>query len=236
MKHYIFDVDGTLTPSRQPITLEFKEFFLEFCKTHKCHVVTGSDHPKTLEQLGDEVCDALITIYNCSGNDVWFRRQRVSKSDWRLPTNLEHMLKNKLNESPFELRTGNHIEHRIGSVNFSIVGRNANQTERKMYVEYDQQNKERERIAKQINMMFYGIEAMVGGDTGIDIYPQGKNKSQIIDDFDGHELYFFGDKMEEGGNDLPLAKVILDKGMGECYHVKDYVETWAILREICNNE
>ena len=29
-KVFIFDVDGTLTPSRLPMTTEFREFFLEF--------------------------------------------------------------------------------------------------------------------------------------------------------------------------------------------------------------
>ena len=30
MTHYIFDIDGTLTPSRQPIVEEFRLFFLKF--------------------------------------------------------------------------------------------------------------------------------------------------------------------------------------------------------------
>ena len=33
MRKYIFDVDGTLTPSRKKIESEFAEFFLEFIKT-----------------------------------------------------------------------------------------------------------------------------------------------------------------------------------------------------------
>ena len=32
---YIFDVDGTLTPSRQKMTKEFKEFFQEWSKKNK---------------------------------------------------------------------------------------------------------------------------------------------------------------------------------------------------------
>ena len=34
-KIYIFDVDGTLTPSRQPMTDEFKKFFKEWVKKNK---------------------------------------------------------------------------------------------------------------------------------------------------------------------------------------------------------
>ena len=31
MKHYIFDVDGTLTPSRGKIDEEFSKLFFDFC-------------------------------------------------------------------------------------------------------------------------------------------------------------------------------------------------------------
>ena len=32
---YIFDIDGTLTPSRNPIDKKFKEDFINFCKHQK---------------------------------------------------------------------------------------------------------------------------------------------------------------------------------------------------------
>ena len=57
-------------------------------------------------------------------------------------------------------------------INFSVVGRNATLGERKMYVEYDTNAKERTWIAKAFKKAkFPDIEAVVGGDTGIDIYP-----------------------------------------------------------------
>ena len=40
---YIFDVDGTLTPSRQKMDPKFKHFFLKFIETNKVWLVTGSD-------------------------------------------------------------------------------------------------------------------------------------------------------------------------------------------------
>ena len=236
MKHFIFDVDGTLTPSRKNITPEFEKFFLNFCKNNKCHVVTGSDNPKTISQLGKEICKELITIYNCSGNDVWFRGNRVYTNDWQMSKDLRSVLEDWLNKSPFRLRTGNHIEERIGTLNFSVVGRNANDDERSEYIRYNHKTNERFEIAKDINNKFPDLEASLGGETGVDIYPKGLSKAQVINDFGGHELYFFGDQMDVDGNDYPLRKAILDNKMGQCYHVKDYVETWAILRKICNEE
>ena len=52
---YAFDVDGTLTPSRGIIDKGFEKYFLEFCKNNKVFLITGSDHEKTIEQVGIEI-------------------------------------------------------------------------------------------------------------------------------------------------------------------------------------
>ena len=73
-------------------------------------------------------------------------------------------------------------------VNFSVVGRNATMGERKMYVEYDTKRKERIRIAEQFQN--FSSQAVVGGETGIDIFPMEKTKSQIVNDFNEFEDNF----------------------------------------------
>ena len=68
---YIFDVDGTLTPSRQVIDSEFEAFMIVFCCKHDVYLVTGSDRQKTVDQLGLDICYRAKRVYNCSGADVW---------------------------------------------------------------------------------------------------------------------------------------------------------------------
>ena len=46
MAHYVFDVDGTLTPSRQAIDPQFNSFFCRFIDNHSVSLVTGSDIAK----------------------------------------------------------------------------------------------------------------------------------------------------------------------------------------------
>ncbi len=59
--------------------------------------------------------------------------------------------------------------------------------------------------------------------------PLGSDKSQILRDFDeDDELHFFGDRMEEGGNDYSLA-VAVQKRCGFAYNVENYTETWKLL-------
>lgn len=227
MNKFIFDVDGTLTPSRQVIDPEFKEFFKTFIQDNKVWLVTGSDYAKTVEQLGEDICESVVTVYNCSGNDVWFKGKRVNSKPFTAPKELYDYMYGWLQTSSFPLRTGNHIEERMGTINFSIIGRNATLLERKMYIKHDLENRERESIAFQINLDFPNITATVGGETGVDIYRKGGDKSQILDDFNKNDdIYFFGDKIEQGGNDWPLAAKLNHK---KCYNVKNWHDTWERL-------
>ena len=225
---YIFDVDGTLTPSRSKIDPEFAEWFLDFQKEFDVYLVTGSDRDKTIEQLGDVIYDNAKAVFNCSGNDVWSCGANVYRSEWKASKALEDMMYGWLQASPFLLRTGNHIEERPGCVNFSIIGRNCSKDERLKYIEHDLNNRERETIAFQINSEFPELMATVGGETGIDIYPTGKDKSQILSSFPDHDtLHFFGDKMEPGGNDYPLGSKL--KYPSRATQVRDWKHTWELL-------
>ena len=206
---FIFDVDGTLTPSRQAIDLKFAVWFRMFCRSNDVYLVTGSDRPKTIEQIGETIYNSCKRVYNCNGNDVWEKDINIRSNEWVLPEDAHEWLTTKLVKSDFSVRTGLHFEHRPGMVNFSVVGRNAGSADRAKYVAYEEWNGERNLIAKQFNIRFPGIKATVGGDTGIDISPVGTDKAQIITDFDPKDkTYFFGDRMDEDGNDYPLAQVV----------------------------
>lgn len=227
MNKFIFDVDGTLTPSRQVIDPKFKDFFKTFILENKVWLVTGSDYAKTVEQLGADICESVVTVYNCSGNDTYFKGKRVNCKKFEAPKELYDLMHGWLQTSSFPLRTGNHIEERMGTINFSIVGRNCTLGERKLYVKHDLENRERESIAYQINLEFPNITATVGGETGIDIYRKGGDKSQILEDFNKDDkIFFFGDKMEPGGNDWPLAAKLDEK---RCYNVNGWRDTWERL-------
>jgi phosphomannomutase len=232
---FIFDVDGTLTPSRGIIDIHFKMFFNTFCLDNDVYLVTGSDKPKTIEQIGEDTYILCKRVYNCSGNDVYEGSTNIRTTDWTLPALARTFLISCEYESKFTIRTGNHIEERPGMVNFSIVGRNANAEERAKYVAYDTYEDERTTIAKAFNIMFPELEARPGGETGIDIAPRGSDKSQILMDFNRSELesiVFIGDAMHEDGNDYPLK---LANYKGKNHHVQGWEHTWEILNEYSTN-
>lgn len=232
MIKFIFDVDGTLTPSRSKMNEEFFAWFDDFASNNEVYFVTGSDYAKTVEQLSEHLCEKVAGVYNCSGNVLTQNGKVVRTREWKAPQKLYDLMYAWLQSSQFSIRTGTHIEERPGMINFSVLGRGANKEQREMYVKYDQANRERESIAYIINTEFDGITATVGGDTGIDIHPTGADKSQILKDFGYKDkINFYGDKMELKGNDWPLAYA-LENGsysFGKAYPVKDWKHTWELL-------
>lgn len=207
-RKFVFDVDGTLTPSRQKIDAKFAEFFLDFCNSNKVYLITGSDRKKTEEQLTPSILNAAQMVFNCAGNEVWRGNEIIHKNFWTPPNSLVEYLNVVLENSKFRYRTGNHIEFRTGMVNFSVIGRNCDLLERREYVLWDREYNEREAIAANIKYLFPKVDAHIGGETGIDIFQKGHGKSQCIpfiknsnEDF----LYYFGDQIFPGGNDYDAA-------------------------------
>ena len=224
-------MDGTLTPSRKKIEHEFWAPFLIFCRHNDVYLVTGSDRQKTLEQLGLDICYTAKRVYNCSGSDVYEKDKNVYRDDWELPKEVEDFLMDELAYSCFPIRNGLHIERRPGGVNFSILGRGKDPfIGRAEYMKWDKERLEREDIADRVRHAFPDLSVALGGQTGLDIGPLGSDKSQILRDFSkDDELYFFGDRVEKGGNDHTLAMAIVENMMGVAYNVDDYTETRTIL-------
>ena len=231
MKKFIFDVDGTLTESRQQIDLSFEVYMIKFCCKHDVYLVTGSDRAKTVEQVGLDIYNRSKRVYNCSGADVYEKDNNVFKSDWKPSRRLINFLSDELDFSTFPNKTGNHIEHRPGGINFSVLGRGMDSMKyRKEYVKWDINTTERILMADRIRSEFPDLNIQIGGQTGLDI--SDSDKSQILRDFNSEdELVFFGDMMKEGQNDYPLA-VAVDKVGGTNYTVGSWQETYEKLKDL----
>lgn len=221
--NYVFDVDGTLTPSRQKIDSEFYDFFLNLCRKQTVYLVTGSDYAKTEEQLGHDICYAVEGVFNCSGNMLTRRNVVMYINDFDLTQDEIELLEEEQRKSGFTVRTGNHIEKRLGAVNFSVIGRNATATEREQYKVWDEATNERVEICRRLNRMFTRLECVIGGETGIDIFLKGHDKSQIAKYV--KPFVFFGDRCEVGGNDHSIFMAA-----NQSYQVRDWQETYRILK------
>lgn len=224
---YAFDVDGTLTPSRQPMDPGFKAWFATFVNTHRVILVTGSDYPKTVEQIGADLAQQVEKVYCCAGNSVWAQGQEVYRSDWTPSADLIKLLDWLENTCDYEHRYGNHIELRPGMVNFSVLGRLATHQQRRAYYQWDQQHQERVYVASRVKRAFPELDCQIGGEISVDIFPLGLDKSQIARQYTD-TMMFFGDGIAPGKNDWPLAQAL--EYPSQAIPVSNWQETEKILK------
>jgi phosphomannomutase len=232
--NFIFDVDGTLTPSRGVMDPKFKEWFLRFINQYSVILISGSDRDKTIEQVGLDIVENVEYCFNCAGNVVYHKNQLVHQSTWTPPLELIDQLTYALVRSLWPTRNGNHIEIRTGLVNFSVIGRNCTREQREEYYHWDQEHQERAEICKRLKELLPDLTFEIGGQISIDIFPNGHDKSQILS-YIKEPVTFFGDRMEPGGNDYALAQSILDNAQGRCYNVINWTETMKELLRLCPN-
>jgi len=235
---FIFDIDGTLTPSRLRMTEEFAKFFDKWSEKNKYYLVTGSDLDKTKEQLPIAYVDRAEAIFTCCGNQMWRDDELIYNNKFTPPKDLIEYLERKVLKSEYPNRCGNHIEDRGSMVNFSVVGRDCTQEQREDYFEWDKAMGERNIICMEIKGTYPGVDAVVGGQISIDIYPKGMDKSQVLNVIEQERLVppseyiFIGDGIENGGNDYPLAELMDNTEICDWYHTKGWEHTKEILENL----
>ena len=227
--NYVFDVDGTLTPSRLEMDKGFHTFFREWIGDKNVYLLTGSDHDKTIEQVGVDIWREVTESHQCGGNVVYRKGDLIEKSSWYAPKDLLEVCSNLIDTSVYAIKAGNHIEERVGLLNISVVGRDCTQAQREAYYEWDKINRERAFICGLLNDKFPKLEASAGGQISIDIHQRGHNKSQIREKVQG-TIHFFGDKTMEGGNDYPIASIL--EQPDKVFQVDDWEHTYRLLKAI----
>jgi|TARA_B110000902_G_scaffold226096_1_gene264502 phosphomannomutase len=231
MINYLFDVDGTLTSARTVIDKDFKKFFGNWITKIRgqgdaVFLVTGSDKLKTVEQVGLDIYRCVNGVYQNCGNQLFIRNHLTKESKWKMGSHLHLDLLVIADESICAKKvTGVNLEERIGMVNFSTLGKDATTSQREKYYEWDKISGERKRITELLSLRYPKLEFVVGGKVSIDIFPKGKDKSQILKDMTGKTI-FFGDMCSKGGNDYSIAM------KSDIYH---QVKGWKDTRFVINS-
>jgi len=233
MINYVFDVDCVLTGPRMLMDTEFEKFFRQWMyvrmhmvnRPERVYITSGSTYIDIKKQLGD-IVDQINGFFACQGNTLYVAGQQVYEMVWHCEDLIE-VLEDFLVKSPYPLRCGGHIDKRSGMLNFSSIGSRANKEQRIAYSQWDAIQKERQQIVDYINTHFLEVCATIGGQVSIDIAPHGCDKSQVRNKIKG-PIYFFGDQVQEGGNDWLLVKVLNKED--KVFSVKSWQDTQEILR------
>jgi len=223
----LFDMDGTLTDARQPITNDVVEALGDIKTGIKRYLVTGSDLLKVEQQIPHSLLLRLFDrVYTCNGTRVYNCNldmdeslsiepeliHKVALIDHYSEADLNHvmniLLKTAANTHT-KVKTGTFVEWRESQINFSVVGRDCTTAQREDYVKWDKKSGERKKIIDQLREEFkgWGLSFRLGGQISIDITRDGWDKSYAFTNMveSPDQCVFFGDKICVDGNDLDIA-------------------------------
>ena len=230
MNKFFFDVDGVLCDTGCKINESFKEWFLNWTKDKEYYIVTGGERQSTIDQIGEEIVRGAKISFHCMGNQIYIEDREYRINQFQLTSEEIDWLNKQVLYSEYHTKIGNHIEIRHGSINFSILGRNASTEQRNEYYQWDLLNRERISVINKLCTQFPRLEAFVGGNTSIDICLRGANKGQVLDltGSTRDNALFFGDKCFFLGIDNPIAQRV-----NKFYQITSgYTQTQEILSQL----
>ena len=215
----LFDVDGTLTESRQLIKPNMEILLLEKLKTKvKVGLVSGSDLKKLAEQMGGEdVIHKFDYVFPENGLVAYQDGNLIEKMDISKYMGEEKLQKfinfclHFMADLNLPIKRGTFIEFRNSLINICPVGRSCSQEQRIQFHQLDLEQGIRRKFVEVLNEKFpensFGLHFAIGGQISIDAFPTGWDKRFCLRHIEGHgfnEIHFYGDRTEEGGNDYQL--------------------------------
>lgn len=209
---FLFDVDGTLSPSRETASAETLHMLRELKRRVNIAFVGGSDLPKQVEQIGPDCLE--IFDWGFPENGVQFYRGPVLEhSDSFIKFVGEDGYKALVNkvlallaavECP--VKRGVFVELRASMLNVSPIGRSCSREERQAFFALDQKEHIRARFCADLTPVLekLRLQAVIGGQISIDIFPIGWDKTYCLRHIKANTIVFFGDMTEKGGNDYEI--------------------------------
>lgn len=213
---FVFDVDGTLTKSRQVITNDMSEFLQRLKRDVAVALVGGSDLVKIEEQMGGHEAVAGFDYVFSENGLVAHKAGKLINQQSLLNFMGEEKLQKLINfclryvaDLSLPQKRGTFVEFRTGMLNVSPIGRNCSLSERNAFEAYDKEHGIRTAFVKALrdNFADYNLQYSIGGQISFDVFPRGWDKTYCLDQLvrDGYKtIHFFGDKTAEGGNDYEI--------------------------------
>ena len=206
MKHFILDMDGTITESRQIISPDMMRA-LGSLQCENIVVVSGADKKQIKKQLGNFKPRHILAQ---SGNDSPFWKVKLTKKEKQEV--VEHIKKIKrFFPHYFEKGESDLLQDRGSQMAFSFIGHNADTNKKR---DFDCKGVLRGAILKTIPLNSNKLEVRVAGTTCLDYTKKNKNKGKNIEKLIRHlnwnkeDCIYFGDALSPGRNDETVIGVI----------------------------
>jgi HAD superfamily hydrolase (TIGR01484 family) len=247
-----FDLDGTLSASKSPITDRMADLINRLLEKYQVCVMSGGK----FEQFETQFLSHLRTEPARLGKlhimpTCGTRYYKFEKGEWTLkyaedltPTQKNKIIK-ALNAGVdhfgySEKKTwGETIEDRGSQITFSALGQDIaaqlGSEGVRLKAAWDPKDDKKRKLRDYVARIIPEFEVRVGGGTSVDITKPGIDKGYGMQkllnmlSISKEDIFFIGDRLEEGGNDYPV------KAMGvDCMAINRWQETALVIEAILN--
>lgn len=242
----IFDLDGTLTESKQPLAKEMGEALKKLLGKMPVAVMSGADFPQFEKQFlpylpSDSNLGNLFLFPTSAAECLSFKNGKwQSEYDYLFTGEEKQKIFNAFEKVLADIKIvegepqfGEQIEDRGEQITFSALGQEA---PLELKEKWDPDHSKREVISKKLKKIIPEFEISIGGNTSIDITRKNISKEDGIlwlskrFNVNPSEMLYVGDALFEGGNDAEAFKTSI-----QTRQVSGPQETLGVIEEIINS-
>jgi phosphomannomutase len=237
----VFDLDGTLAPSKSPIDAEMAAMIDKLLSIIKVAIISGGEWEQFQKQVlahlaGDERLKNLSLLPTCGtrfykydhGWDKLYAEDFTAEQKRKIVSSLNAAIKQAGLKA--ERVWGEVVEDRGSQITFSALGQEAPLNEK---VKWDPDFTKRKKMKAILDTLIPEFSVRLGGATSIDVTKHGIDKAygiRKLRDILGiaiHEMIFIGDALFPGGNDYPA-----EQAGAVSIRVRDPEETKRVIETI----
>ena len=212
IKLIAFDLDGTLTQHKSPLSDETRQILFTLQKKYKLLMVGAGVASRIFNQMQKFPID-IIGNYGMQYAKYENGELKIVRDDGAVCEDREGVEKIAYGfreKYGFTEFSGDNVEyHASGCLTFPILGTTARNEEK---LKFDPDRKKRRAIYDEICAAFPDYNVFVGGSSSFDMAPKPFNKYYALDlwckenGFEHSEVAFVGDDYGIGGNDESVYK------------------------------
>ena len=223
-----FDLDGTLAITKSPLSDRMGELLTKLLDHYDICVISGGGFEQFTIQVINRMESSPIQLrrmHLMPTCGTRYYRYNETGRDWDLQyaedlaEDDKKQIAKIMEESAKELGywidnpAGDIIEDRLSQVTYSALGQQATPEDKHAW---DPKGTKKKKLRDLIASKLPAFEVRVGGTTSIDITQPNIDKAhgmrKLIDTLDvsREEILFFGDQLQEGGNDYPVKAMGID--------------------------
>ena len=208
IKLVAFDLDGTLTQHKTPLSDEHRAVLDKLAEKYKLVMLGAGMCRRIFNQMGQYPIDIYgnygmqMAVYNHELKDIEIVENITMPCDKESVDKRVTMLREKYGYTEF---AGENVEyHASGAVTFPVLGTKAKQEDK---LAFDPDRKKRRAIYEDVKQVFSDYVVFVGGSSSFDMAPAPYNKAYALAKYcqergiKHDEVVYVGDDYGPGGND-----------------------------------